>query len=620
LRTEAGGCYNLPPTIKRILNRITMSMSRLSRRAFLGALGLGGVALAAGARAPQPAAAQAPPPVGGPPGAAAPPAFVVAARRALDGLLARLDPALGYRPHFLFDLSGAGARLVHDDYWDSVDLGGRTIDALIRLRRIVGGDASDAELNLRNFFLSHQGALGLFYGDGGDATAAADSFCQSRALLGLTTLFASTRDAEVETRLQWLINGLAQIAVTDQDYSYFPGRAYRDGWLDHGLAKEEAYDHLDNFGYASQVALPLMEYYALAGYGPALDLAGRLLRHFIFHSGLVDGEGRFAGETHAAGYLGMAIAAVRYGVAMGDASYVAWADRLYRWVRANSSEFGWVPGPLGLGAPYFARWYNAPLRRTCETCSLADALNLAILLAGQGHPEYWDDVDRYARNQLLQNQFGSAETVLGAEACGRVPSEVQRALAGAWESFALPYRLLARPDNRRYVEGCCSGSGGRALSLAWEHSLEQRGPVLYVHLGLSRDGPLAQVTSHEPASGRLDVVPHSATALRLRVPSWAVPDSVTLWVDDAQRDARRVGGYVTVDEVPAGSRVSLRYGLVERTEAFTVNDETTLAHWRGGTVMDVEPDIGPVPIYRHRRASLLRAAASGGASAPACTA
>ncbi|HEY7067952.1 MAG TPA: twin-arginine translocation signal domain-containing protein [Chloroflexota bacterium] len=592
----------------------------MSRRAFLGALGVSGAALAGGLRAPRIATSQtlgtgtpAAPPTMGAPAVADTLDFQAAARRALDGLLARLDPAEGFRPHFLFDLTGPSAQLEHDDYWDSVDLAGRTVDALIRLRRLLGGDPSDAELNLRNLFLSHQGDLGLFYNDG--ANPVADSFCQSRALLGLTSWFASSGDAEIEARLHWLIDGLATIAESADDYSYFPGRGFRDRWLDYGLTRAEAYDHLDNFGYASQSALPLMQYHALARYAPARDLAGRLLRHFMFHAGLVDDEGHFAGETHAGGYLAMGVAAVRYGIATSDERYVAWADRLYRWVRANSSEFGWVPGPLGLGSAYFQLWYGAPVRRTCETCSLADALDLAIVLAKQGHPEYWDDVDRFARNQLLQNQFGSAETVLGVEACKHVPPDVQRALAGAWESFALPYRLLARPDDRRLVEGCCSGSGSRALSLVWEHAVEQRGGQLYVHLGLSHSGGLARVVSHEPREGRLDVVPAAATALRLRVPSWAAPDSVTLWVDDAQRDVRRAGSYVALDEVPAGSRVSLRYGLVERTEAFTANDETTLAHWRGGTVLSVEPDHGPMAIYQARRSSGPALGTGGGAGA-----
>ena len=592
---------------------------RVDRRGFLRSLGLGGLALALGARPQAAAAAAQPPRVGSPAKIGAAPAdeLQAAARRAREGLLARLDRAAGYRPHFLLDLSGEVARLIHDDYWDGVDLGGRTVDGLIRLGRVLGDGPGDAELQLRDYFLGRQGDDGLFYGDGPDDSQVADSFCQGRALLGLTTWFASGGDGEVEARLQGLVGGLAAIAVHRDDYSYFPGRRYRGGWLDYGLMGPYAYDGLDNYGYGEQCALALMEYHALSGDHAALQLAGRLLRHFVFHSGQVDPEGRFAGETHAGGYLPVATAALRYGVATGDETYVAWADRLYRWVRANSSEFGWVPGPLGLGAAYFERWYAAPVRRTCETCSVADALNLAILLASQGHTEYWDDVERYTRNQLLQNQFGTAEAVLGPEGCARAADDVQRAIAGAWESFALPYRLLARPDDRRLVEGCCSGSGARALGLVWEHAVERRGGTLYVHLGLTRDSALARVISHEPAAGRLDVVPRTPLALRLRVPTWAAADTVTLWVAGQQREPRREGPYVAVDEVAADTRVTLRYGLRERVEHFAVNDETTVAHWRGGTVLDVEPDTGPAPIYRPQRAALLaRSSLTDSAAAP----
>ncbi len=579
---------------------------RLTRRAFLGALGASALAWNSRlghvwAAAPAPPSA---PPIPG--GSSTPPtAFEAAAQRALAGLQARLDPAAGYRPHFLLDFTTGTAQLVHDTYWDSVDLAGRSVDALIRLRAMLGVDESEAEVGLRNYFLGRQGAGGLFYNDQApDGTGVADTFCQGRALLALTTWFAATGDAEIETRLQWLVDGLAAIATTVDDYSFYPGIKYLDGWRDYALTPDEAYDGLANYGYASQCALPLLEYHALSGHTPALALAGRLLRHFVVHAGLVSAEGHFAGETHASGYLPMAIAAARYGAATDDETYIDWADRLYRWVRANSSSFGWVPGPLGLGAAYFERWYGAPTRRTCETCSLADALELAITLAHLGHAEYWDDVERLARNQLLQNQYGASDVVLRATGCAEAAPSVCTALAGAWESFALPYRLLARPDDRPLVEGCCSASGARALCQVWEQALEQRGGTLFVHLGLTRESPWARVTAHEPAAGQLDVVPHQPLALRLRVPSWAPPDSVTLWVDGAQRDARRASGYVVVDEVPAGATVSLRYALTEREEGFAVNGETMLAYWRGGTVLDVLPDQGPLPIYQPPRTAL----------------
>jgi hypothetical protein len=583
----------------------------VSRRAFLSAVGLGTVAVGAHLLAPHVGAATSPlaatasvqtAPCASFGSGTSGTAFRGAAARGRDGLLARLDPAAGYRPRFLLDLTGDVARLVHDDYWDSVDLAARTIDALVRLRRLLGGDPSDAELHLRDYFLGRQGELGLFYNDSADPDyAVVDSFCQGRALLGLTSWFASTGDTEVETRLRWLIEGLSAISVNEADYSYFPGRRYCGRWLDYALMATKAYDHLDNYGYAEQCALPLMEYYALSGYRPALDLTGRLLRHFVFHSGQVDTDGHFAGETHASGYLPIAIAAVRYGVTTGDERYVAWADRLYRWVRANSSEFGWVPGPLGLDESYFLIWYGTPVRRTCETNSIVDAIELAIVLAGQGHPEYWDDVERFARNQLLQNQFASAEAVLGAGGCTSIEPDVDTAITGAWESFALPYRLLARPDGQRLVEGCCSAAGSRGLSLVSEHALERRGSILYVHTALSHSDAAADVVSYEPEVGGLDVVPHTPLGLRLRVPNWAVPDSSTVWVDGAQYDARGEGSYLALDEVLAGSQVSLRYELAERTEAFTVNDETTLAHWRGGTVLSVEPHQGRVPVYQAGR-------------------
>ena len=87
---------------------------------------------------------------------------------------------------------------------------------------------------------------------------------------------------------------------------------------------------------------------------------------------------------------------------------------------------------------------------------------------------------------------------------------------------------------------------------------------------------------------------------RLRVPSWVAPGTAALWLDGAQRELRWDGTYLALDTVAAGSRVSLRYPLAERVEGFSVNDETTLAYWRGGTVVDVLPDQGPAPIYQRR--------------------
>jgi DUF1680 family protein len=581
----------------------------LGRRVFLGGLAASALALVMDADTPRRAAAGS---LAGAVGGrvvarpasgvlvGSPPLRTVAAR-AYRGLLARLDADAGYRPRFVLDLDAAPSILLHDGYWDSIDLAGRAVDAVARLRRVLALDGLDeAEHGLRAYLLGRRGLDGLYYNESADGDEVVDVFCQSRALLGLTTWYAATGAAEVEDALDGLVRGLDRIAARQGDGSYFPGERYRERWLDSALLPSGAYDGRAKYGYGALCAQGLLELYALGGSRPALDLAGRLLRHFVEQSGLVGPGGDFVGETHAEGYVPLATAAVRYGVAADDERYLAWADRLYRWVRTNSSEFGWVPGPLGLGAAYFAKWYGTPVRRTCETCSLADTIELALTLAQNGHPEYWDDVERFTRNQLVENQFGQPSAVLG-DATADVDPAALAALAGAWESFALPYRLLGRPDGRRLVEGCCSASGARALSLVWEHAVEPRDGLVYVHLGLTRDTPWASVVSHEPRRGQIDLVLPEARGLRLRLPSWTVPEQATLRVNDVRRALRWDGPYLALEALPPGSRVSVRYPLAERVEGFSVDGETTLAYWSGGTVVDVLPDDGPAATYHDRQ-------------------
>jgi hypothetical protein len=89
--------------------------------------------------------------------------------------------------------------------------------------------------------------------------------------------------------------------------------------------------------------------------------------------------------------------------------------------------------------------------------------------------------------------------------------------------------------------------------------------------------------------------------VRLRVPDWVVAAGPTLLVNDQRRDLVWEGRYLRLAPLAAGSRVSLRYPLREQVEGFSVNEETTHATWLGGTVVDVVPDQGPVPIYRRQQ-------------------
>jgi len=241
---------------------------------------------------------------------------------------------------------------------------------------------------------------------------------------------------------------------------------------------------------------------------------------------------------------------------------------------------------------------------TCETCALADVIQLAIALAETAYPHYWDDVERFARNHLLASQFPPAAAFLPL---GARDTPGARALAGSFASATLPNSLFGHlvTGCEPLVEGCCTGSGARALHLVWEHAVEDRADGLYVHLGFSADRKAAEVLGYEPYAGQREVRLRAPRRVLVRLPDYARRDEAELWVDGARRDPLWRGAYADAGYLDAGQVVVLRYPLPIQTEQVEVNRQPLTVQWQGGTVLAVSPEgAAPVP---YRRAPLARA-------------
>jgi hypothetical protein len=155
------------------------------------------------------------------------------------------------------------------------------------------------------------------------------------------------------------------------------------------------------------------------------------------------------------------------------------------------------------------------------------------------------------------------------------------------------------------VEGCCTGSGARALHLVWEHAVEDRADGLYVHLGFSVDRAPAEVLSYEPYLGQREVRLREARRVLIRLPEHARRDDAELWVDDARREPTWRGAYADAGLLGPGQAAVLRYPLTGHAEQVVVNQQSLTVHWKGGTVLGVSPEgAAPVP---YRRADLARA-------------
>lgn len=136
------------------------------------------------------------------------------------------------------------------------------------------------------------------------------------------------------------------------------------------------------------------------------------------------------------GNLRTLVGAADYALYAHDPVLFSRVDALYRYVRAEGTRFGFLPEVIGRKGDIVS----------CETCALMDFLGVAVTLANHGHPEYWGDVERMLRNQLLESQIVDTSWLKP----GNQPDtgqftwrEVGSRMAGGYSGWTSPTHILA---------------------------------------------------------------------------------------------------------------------------------------------------------------------------------
>lgn len=508
-----------------------------------------------------------------------------AAALARGSILARLDPRLAYQPFFRLDLGGEVPEARHAS-WDYCDMAGRFVDALIQTVPMVGAEVSEAEEGLRAFLLDRANPRdGLFYdAEAPWSTYAADMFCQGRALIGLVSWFLLTGDAAVEAKIEGQIAGLSRIAVWDGDACFYP----KDIWIEDHFQDGGLWNG-GHPGYAAQQVVGLARYARATGSPSALRLAGGLSRHFAA-TGPVRPDGTFTGHTHSQGILPTLLGILQYALVAGDADLAAWCQRAYEHARRHTSSFGWIPDGLGFTVA------ENRFAGTCETCALADLIELAISLTDAGLGGYWDDVELFARNQLLEQQLRDVSRVASDEALSASSTPVAGIIRGAFDSAAHPNTLIG--DLHGVVEGCCTPAGARACFAVWDRVITQQPDGIHVNLAFSRDSPWASLISSEPYKGELRLEVRQAAPFFLRLPKWADATQVRLTVDGAERPVELRGRELVLGDAHAGQTFVVIYPTAEREQIEMVAEQDYAVRWKGGTVTEITPSGGRYPIYQ----------------------
>ena len=407
-------------------------------------------------------------------------------------------------------------------------------------------------------------------------------------------------------------DGLARIAETKGDRAwYYTGFTRSGQWKEHvnphtGSHEQRIVEEPDNRHFFD-VGLPLRAFsrwYALSGDKKALDMAQRLAAYMLKPTmwtgqgeemSVAEEHGRWNGHfhTHTMGLIGL----LEYAIVTNDARARRIAAEAYQQGRSiGISRIGFFPAQIrspgrrsgGDTGP------NGETPQTAETCATADMIALAIRLSEAGIGDYWDHVDQYVRNHLVECQLlrrDLLEEIIATAPTHEVDPSIESAEnvlernIGAFVSGSDPAWLYA------WYSMCCQGNGSLALYQAWKAIMDHSDGVVQVNLLLNRASPWLDVDSYLPYEGKVVLKNKTARKAQVRIPSWVDKRAVRCHVNDREASPHWLSNYVILEGLRPSDVVRVEFPVVESTETFTLPsyERQCTCDFRGNTLVDISP-------------------------------
>lgn len=548
--------------------------------------------------------------------------LVAMARRGLNYLTTNPDSENDYLPYFGGKIPEKGLPYFERCPWDYGDGNGRFVESIEYCRRMTGfAGAHDVEEGvLRNLYACLEDDGLLYVPETPWSRHEAPMWSQRGSLLGLSLMYAKTGDPDIKARLAKLVDRLYSMAIR-QDGHLFLMYAWRDGaWLKEGLET----------GYHFALPESLITCYQATGNERALELAIEIARgcaysmHRYFEDDgtwildatqedldmaarsdfLQEDEG-FKLEPEKA-YLvttghvtsrtmsmwGM----IRAGKLAGDKTMTETSRNAFEYLARHwGSTFGW-----------FAENAIIAGRECSELCSLADVVGALIELADCGHTCYWNNIERYARNHLVESQFTNGPEVLavvgdnlkesapavsdGSRSYRNVLARLDGGFAGPIypdDMFSFYFKSRYNPHATRTLDisGCCSPSGTRTVYMVWNRIFDVLPDGVRVNLNMSKSNDDAEVKSWRDDEGKVEVtLKKKAGTVRVRLPEWESGKGVNLSVGGAPRSFEVKDGYLECPDVRPGEKVILEYDLPAKKTRENVGGIDYDITWKGDTI------------------------------------
>ena len=372
-------------------------------------------------------------------------------------------------------------------------------------------------------------------------------------------------------------------------------------------------EHLPDSIFGGFPIKSLMVTARLLGSEAALEAARRVVERSILHSPTFPPNNVFGPNGHMHGNLRSMSGAADYALATGDPVLYSRMDAVYRFVKSTGTRFGYLPEAVN---------QRTSAMIGCETCALMDFAGIGVTLANHGHPEYWGDMERLARNHYVESQVSDVswlEAGHGGQTLGSQPDteqftwrDVGQRILGAWAGWSSPNHILAYRetlnahwggaelrDKTRALQNCCGGSGVHGLFILWKNAARYEDGVLSVNMHLDKKLPQAEIRCEQPYWGRLRITLSQDCEVRLRIPEFTTAAEMQVQVngpagsDSQPQPFRAVGNYLELGPQRAGDLIQVNYPLPVSSEEISVGNPgyrqwPYRVTWKGDTVVRME--------------------------------
>lgn len=479
--------------------------------------------------------------------------------------------------------------------WQESSLEGELMEALGAMRIITGSNINqNVDQAWRQFFLEK------FAKDEITFTGAAGG----RLLSWIANNYIYQKDEGWKAVGEKAVLNLLQRARQKDDFCYFPdmpgvyGAPTNKEWMPKGWEAT----------FAGWILQGAVDFYAATGSQKAKELAGKLAQYLKNRAGIFDNQGHFIAlhyftdrpSLHFAHHANALEGMIEYSLATKDMEFATFVKKSYEWARNRGSPL------IGYFPEYIKLWPDNRDFEDTETCCIADMIQIAIGLTEMGVGDYWDDVDRFLRNQFSENQLPIArengERYWWAD------------VGGAFASWALPNEFDAPKNIWTSFTLCCTANAGRALHKAWSKMINYKDGSLKLNLLLNRASAWIDVNSYIPYEGRVDIkIKKPLKELLVRIPEWIQSGSkdVVCDINNTPRQFNWLDRYINLGAVNPNDAVVVKFPISERTQKETIGKvdgkpaEYTFII-RGNNVVDINPQGKTEPQY-YRKGKQYRA-------------